>query len=410
MDEPGGGLSRKPPLSLNFESKNTRSSSGGGGGGGLELDFSGQANVGDRRSKLRLSFGKSETAERPAEASMKTSISLPLQMQSLEDIGFRPQIDRLQSRSMQTTGKLQLSPDVVYEFTADDLTDLGEIGRGNYGSVNKMMHQKSGTIMAVKRILSNVDEREQKELIELAVVMRSTNCVNIIQFFGAIFKDGDCWICMELMDSSLDKFYKFVYGVMKSEIPEEILGKIAVATLNALSYLKSSLNIIHRDVKPSNILLDRKGNIKLCDFGISGRLIDSIARTNVGCRPYMAPERIDPTKAQQYDIRADVWSLGITLMELALGEFPYPIQEWDNVFKQLSQVVEGEAPRLHRDKHPRFSDEFISLLKEVPKRPKYKDLMIHQFIKNAQEAPTDTRAYVESVLAKMDEMGIPGIP
>lgn len=94
---------------------------------------------------------------------------------------------------------------------------------------------------------------------------------------------------MELMDTSLDKFYKFIYEKLKQRIPEPILGKIAVATVNALNYLKEKLKIIHRDVKPSNILLDRKGNIKLCDFGISGQLVDSIARTrDAGCRPYMA--------------------------------------------------------------------------------------------------------------------------
>lgn len=94
---------------------------------------------------------------------------------------------------------------------------------------------------------------------------------------------------MELMDTSLDKFYKFIYEKLKKRIPENILGKIALATVNALNYLKEELKIIHRDVKPSNILLDKRGNIKLCDFGISGQLVDSIARTkDAGCRPYMA--------------------------------------------------------------------------------------------------------------------------
>lgn len=100
---------------------------------------------------------------------------------------------------------------------------------------------------------------------------------------------GDCWIVMELMDTSLDKFYKFIYEKLNDRIPEDIIGKIALATVKALNYLKEKLKIIHRDVKPSNILLDRNGNIKLCDFGISGQLVDSIAKTrDAGCRPYMA--------------------------------------------------------------------------------------------------------------------------
>lgn len=159
------------------------------------------------------------------------------------------------------------------------------------------------------------------------MAMKSSNdCQYIVQFYGAIFKEGDCWISMEIMSTSLDKFYKYVYERQMQRIPENILGQITVATVHALNYLKEKLKIIHRDVKPSNILLHEGGDIKLCDFGISGQLIDSIARTkDAGCRPYMAPERIDPEFSHKgYDVRSDVWSLGITLMEVATGRFPYP--------------------------------------------------------------------------------------
>ncbi|KAE8745378.1 Mitogen-activated Protein Kinase Kinase [Frankliniella occidentalis] len=314
--------------------------------------------------------------------------------------------------NIQSSGKLQISPGTVYDFTSEDLQDLGEIGRGAFGTVNKMVHRKSNTVMAVKRIRSTVDEKEQKQLLmDLDVVMKSNECPCIVQFYGALFKEGDCWICMELMDSSLDKFYKFIYENQRKRIPESILGKITVATVQALNYLKEKLKIIHRDVKPSNILLDKRGNIKLCDFGISGQLVDSIARTrDAGCRPYMAPERIDPQRARGYDVRSDVWSLGITLMEVATGHFPYP--KWNSVFEQLYQVVQGDAPQLepvHNGNH--FTAEFVNfvntcLIKEETQRPKYNRLLEHDFIKRSETERVDVAAYVCSVLDDMANNGI----
>ncbi|XP_020777351.1 dual specificity mitogen-activated protein kinase kinase 4-like isoform X1 [Boleophthalmus pectinirostris] len=318
-----------------------------------------------------------------------------------------PHIERLRSHSMESWGKLKLSPDQHWDFTADDLKDLGEIGRGAYGSVNKMVHKHSSHIMAVKRIRSTVDEREQKQLLmDLDVVMRSSDCPYIVQFYGALFREGDCWICMELMATSLDKFYKFVYCSLDEVIPEEILGKITLATVKALNHLKESLKIIHRDIKPSNILLDRKGNIKLCDFGISGQLVDSIAKTrDAGCRPYMAPERIDPSASRHgYDVRSDVWSLGITLYELATGRFPYP--KWNSVFDQLTQVVRGDPPQLSNSDERRFSPKFISfvnvcLTKDESKRPKYKELLRDPFIQMYEERSVDVAGYFCRILDQM---------
>lgn len=313
--------------------------------------------------------------------------------------------------SMQSSGKLQLSATEIFDFTSEDLQDLGEIGRGAFGAVNQMVHRQTSTVMAVKRIRSTVDEKEQKQLLmDLEVVMRSNECPYIVQFYGALFKEGDCWICMELMDTSLDKFYKFICERLETRIPETIMAKITVATVKALNYLKEKLKIIHRDVKPSNILLDRRGNIKLCDFGISGKLVDSIARTrDAGCRPYMAPERIDPGQARGYDVRSDVWSLGITLMEVATGAFPYP--RWGSVFEQLSQVVQGDPPRLTNNNGSAFSANFVNfvntcLIKEETKRPKYNKLLEHPFIKGPELGRAEVAAYVGDVLDAMASNGV----
>lgn len=118
----------------------------------------------------------------------------------------------------------------------------------------------------------------------------------------------------------------------------KIAFQIAIAVVNALHYLHANLKVIHRDVKPSNTLINRKGEVKICDFGISGYLVDSVAKTiDAGCKPYMAPERIDPTgNTGQYDIRSDVWSFGISMIEIATGKFPY--NTWVTPFEQLKQV------------------------------------------------------------------------
>lgn len=90
--------------------------------------------------------------------------------------------------------------------------------------------------------------------------------------------------------------------------------------MEGLVYLYSAHHIMHRDIKPSNVLVNSQGQIKLCDFGVSSELVNSMAETFVGTSTYMSPERIS---GGQYNVRSDVWSLGITLLELAIGYFPW---------------------------------------------------------------------------------------
>ena len=270
----------------------------------------------------------------------------------------------------------------TYTIDTSDLKAKEELGRGAYGVVEKMEHVPSQTVMAVKRISCTVNNTEQKRLLmDLDINMRSGDCKYMVKFYGAMFREGDVWICMEVMDSSLDKFYRRVFK-MEREFPEKYLVKISISILKALHYLYSECKVIHRDVKPSNILIDRQGRIKICDFGISGYLVDSVAKTmDAGCKPYMAPERINPSKGQEgYNIKSDVWSFGITIVEIATGDFPY--KAWKTPFEQLKQVVEDAAPRLPAGKYsPEFEDFTAQCLaKKVDDRMNYNQLLEHPLL------------------------------
>ncbi len=126
----------------------------------------------------------------------------------------------------------------------------------------------------------------------------------------------------------------------------------------------------------------------------------------------MAPERIDPQRAKGYDVRSDVWSLGITLIELSTGRFPYP--KWNSVFEQLQQVVHGDPPRLEpRDPETNrtFTLDFVNfvntcLIKDETQRPKYHGLLQHAFIKRseAEAGEVDVASYVSDVLERFDRV------
>lgn len=162
----------------------------------------------------------------------------------------------------------------------------------------------------------------------------------------------------------------------------DVLGKIAEAVLGGLTYLYKTHRIMHRDLKPSNVLVNSKGQIKLCDFGVSSELEGSVADTFVGTGTYMAPERI---QGAQYTIKSDVWSFGLTIMELAIGKFPFSSDSSDEaggpqgILDLLSQIVLEDAPRLPKsDAFPLILEQIVDkcLIKDPNLRPTPEELYV----------------------------------
>nr|ALE20541.1 MAP2K7 [Leptinotarsa decemlineata] len=335
--------------------------------------MSGSGNVGLPPNRPRLSLGLNSNSRSPI-MSRPRNLTFTTKQNDDQDT------DRKLREIMQISGDLTMDG-ILFKTDIKEMEHIEELGNGTCGHVVKMRHKPSNKIIAVKQMRRSGNSEENKRIImDIEVVLKSHDCKYIVQCLGCFITESEVWICMELMDTCFDKLLKR----FKQPVPEEVLGKVTVATVEALSYLKDTHGVIHRDVKPSNILLDTKGNVKLCDFGISGRLVDSMAKTrSAGCAAYMAPERIEPDPQNpDYDVRADVWSLGITLVEMATGVFPY--QDCKTDFEVLTKVIGQDPPSLPQDKE--FTTEFrefvsCCLKKDKKHRPKYKQLKNQPFIK-----------------------------
>ncbi|KAM9070560.1 dual specificity mitogen-activated protein kinase kinase 5 isoform 8-T9 [Sarcophilus harrisii] len=193
-------------------------------------------------------------------------------------------------------------------------------------------HVPSGKILAVKVILLDITLELQKQIMSELEILYKCDSSYIIGFYGAFFVENRISICTEFMDGgSLDVYRK---------IPEHVLGRIAVAVVKGLTYLWS-LKILHRDVKPSNMLVNTRGQVKLCDFGVSTQLVNSIAKTYVGTNAYMAPERIS---GEQYGIHSDVWSLGISFMEIQKNQGSLmPLQLLQCIVDEYEETAKRKA-------------------------------------------------------------------
>ncbi|TGO56855.1 hypothetical protein BOTNAR_0214g00220 [Botryotinia narcissicola] len=313
-------------------------------------------------------------------------------------------------------GGIDFANGTNFNISLDEVDTLEELGKGNYGTVYKVRHARprmrkpglglagnkssstdtddaevkaggktTGVVMAMKELRLELDEAKFAAIImELDILHR---CLSpyIIDFYGAFFQEGAVYICIEFMDGgSIDK----IYG---DGIPENVLRKITYATTQGLKTLKDEHNIIHRDVKPTNILVNTKGQVKICDFGVSGNLVASIAKTNIGCQSYMAPERISGGGISQaganpgggtYSVQSDIWSLGLSVIECAMGRYPYPPETYNNIFSQLSAIVDGEPPDLPAEGFSPTARNFVrGCLNKIPNmRPTYSDLLQHPWL------------------------------
>lgn len=299
----------------------------------------------------------------------------------------------------------------IGELSDDDFEKLGELGSGNGGVVMKVRH-KSRLIMARKLIHLEVKPAIKKQIIRELKVLHECNFTHIVGFYGAFYSDGEISICMEYMDAgSLDLILK-----KAGRIPENILGKITSAVLKGLSYLRDKHAIMHRDVKPSNILVNSCGDIKICDFGVSGQLIDSMANSFVGTRSYMSPERLQGT---HYSVQSDIWSLGLSLVEMAIGMYPIPppdtktistifgLHDRDSpshsngpramaIFELLDYIVNEPPPKLPSGFFTSEFKDFVDhcLKKHPDERADLKTLMNHEWIRKSDSENVDIAGWV----------------
>jgi len=333
---------------------------------------------------------------RPEVPSMKSSGSVtnliekkgklpPQQSMQLKGLfaNYSKYID-IKSGSLNFKGKLSLDSKGVdfssgssFRISSDELEFIEELGRGNYGTVSKVLHKPTGITMAMKEVRLELDESKFRQILMELEVLHKCNSPFIVDFYGAFFVEGAVYMCMEFMDGgSLDK----IYG---EGVDEPHLAFITESVIKGLYELKETHNIIHRDIKPTNILVSTSGKVKLCDFGVSGNLVASLAKTNIGCQSYMAPERIKSLSPDDvtYSVQSDIWSLGLTMLETAKGSYPYPPETYDNIFSQLSAIVDGDPPSLP-DSYSTNARNFVGqcLEKNPNKRPNYSKLLQHPWL------------------------------
>ncbi|XP_023650664.1 mitogen-activated protein kinase kinase kinase kinase 4 isoform X1 [Paramormyrops kingsleyae] len=261
------------------------------------------------------------------------------------------------------------------------------VGNGTYGQVYKGRHVKTGQLAAIK--VMDVTEDEEDEIkLEINMLKTYSHHRNIATYYGAFIKkspagqDDQLWLVMEYCGAgSVTDLVKKTKG---NCLKEDWIAYICREVLRGLSHLHSH-HVIHRDIKGQNVLLTENAEVKLVDFGVSAQLDRTIGRRNtfIGTPYWMAPEVIacDENQDATYDYRSDLWSLGITALEMAEGAPPLCDM---HPMRALFLIPRNPAPKLKSRKWSKKFQTFVDscLLKNHLQRPSTETLLRHPFVKD----------------------------
>ena len=221
----------------------------------------------------------------------------------------------------------------------DDYEILGLIGKGNFGSISKILRKSDNKILVWKELdYSLMSEKEKQNIVSEVNILKELHHPNIVQYYDRIIdkQNQKIYIIMEYCEGGdIGKLIKKL-KTTQEHFPEELIWKFFIQVLQALkfchNYREGKSKILHRDIKPSNVFLDGQNNAKLGDFGLSRILSEenNFAYSQVGTPYYMSPEQIEDLK---YNEKSDIWSLGCFLYEMATFSPPF------NASNQLSLAI-----------------------------------------------------------------------
>ncbi|XP_017202406.2 TRAF2 and NCK-interacting protein kinase isoform X2 [Oryctolagus cuniculus] len=271
------------------------------------------------------------------------------------------------------------------------------VGNGTYGQVYKGRHVKTGQLAAIKVMDVTGDEEEEIKQ-EINMLKKYSHHRNIATYYGAFIKknppgmDDQLWLVMEFCGAgSVTDLIKNTKG---NTLKEEWIAYICREILRGLSHLHQH-KVIHRDIKGQNVLLTENAEVKLVDFGVSAQLDRTVGRRNtfIGTPYWMAPEVIacDENPDATYDFKSDLWSLGITAIEMAEGAPPLCDM---HPMRALFLIPRNPAPRLKSKKWSKKFQSFIEscLVKNHSQRPATEQLMKHPFIR---EQPNERQVRIQ---------------